>query len=157
VVQDGVLELLSAWGLRPEKAMQLYKNLGISSLAELEAAAKADHIKKTRGLGAALQTKILQNLVIARSGAGRLHVHRAALLEHAVASLHATQPELRRITVAGNLRRGCELVADMSIVAEGPSSGDPRNERPGQACGSACRPQALRRCPAVCHRIRRAS
>jgi DNA polymerase (family X) len=89
-IPAGVLELLSVPGLRPEKALRLYKDLGIASLAELEAAAKEDRIKKAKGLGAALQTKILQNLAMAKSGGGRLHLHRAAaLLEHATASLRS--------------------------------------------------------------------
>src|SRR5712672_3346633 len=39
---DGVLEMLTVPGLRPEKVMRLYKDLGIASLADLEAAAKDD-------------------------------------------------------------------------------------------------------------------
>lgn len=119
----GVLELLTVPGLRPDKVLRLYKDLGVSSLAELEKAAKEDRIKKTKGLGAALQTKVLQNLAIARSGEGKLHLHRAAaLLEHAKASLLASAPELRHVTVAGDFRRGCELVRDLSIVAEAPAA-----------------------------------
>jgi DNA polymerase (family 10) len=130
-VPDGVLELLSIPGLRPEKALRLHNDLGISSIAELEAAAKCDRIKKAKGLGAALQTKILQNLAIARSGVGRLHIHRAAaLLENAAMSLKTAQPNLRRITVAGDFRRGCELVGNMSIVAEDPASD--RTQEAGQ-------------------------
>lgn len=53
----GVLELLTVPGLRPDKVLRLYKDLGVSSLAELEKAAKEDRIKKTKGLGAALQTR----------------------------------------------------------------------------------------------------
>src|SRR3954449_10419884 len=84
-IPEGVLEMLAVPGLRPEKVLRLYKDLGITSLAELEAAAKDDRIKKAKGLGAALQTKILQNLAIAKSGEGRLHLHRAAaLLAHAL-------------------------------------------------------------------------
>lgn len=82
-IPAGVLELLSIPGLRPEKVLRLYWDLGITSLAALEAAAKEDRIKKAKGLGPALQTKILQNLAMAKSGEGRLHLHRAALLEHA--------------------------------------------------------------------------
>jgi DNA polymerase (family 10) len=119
-----VLEMLSVPGLRPGKALRLYKDLGITSLAELEAAANDDLIKKAKGLGAALQTKILQNLGIAKSGRGRLHLHSAAaLLEHAQESLRKSRPELKRLTVAGDLRRGCELVGDLAIVAEAPGSG----------------------------------
>src|SRR5258705_1056780 len=120
-IPASVLEMLTVPGLRPEKILRLYKDLGITSLAELEAAAKEDRIRKTKGLGAALQTKILQNLAIARSGQGRLHMHRAAaLLEHAVESLRRARPELKRLTVAGDFRRGCELVGDYAIVAEAP-------------------------------------
>jgi DNA polymerase (family X) len=120
-VPDGVLEMLAVPGLRPDKVLRLYKDLGITSLAEMEAAAKDDRIKKAKGLGAALQTKILQNLAIAKSGEGRLHLHRAAaLLDHAKETLERTQPDLRRVTVAGDFRRGCELVADLALVAEAP-------------------------------------
>lgn len=125
-VPAGVLELLAVPGLRPDKVMRLYQDLGIASLNELEAAAKQDRIKKAKGLGAALQTKILENLAIAKGGAGRLHLHRAAaLLEHAVESLQATRPRLKRITIAGDFRRGCELVGDLSLVAEGPDDTSP--------------------------------
>jgi DNA polymerase (family 10) len=124
-IPAGVLELLGVPGLRSDKVLRLYKDLGISSLAGLEAAAKEDRIKKSKGLGAALQTKILQNLAIARSSEGSLHLHRAAaLLDHAKRSLRAAQPELKHLTVAGDFRRGCELVRDLSIVAEKPVPGD---------------------------------
>lgn len=123
-VPAGVLELLSVPGLRPEKVLRLYKDLGVTSLAELEEAAKEDRIKKAKGLGSALQTKIMQNLTIAKSGEGRLHLHRAAaLLKHAKDSLQKARPELKRLTIAGDFRRGCELVADLAIVAEAARSG----------------------------------
>jgi DNA polymerase (family X) len=120
-IPAGVLEMLAVPGLRPEKVLRLYNDLGITSLAELEAAAKDDRIKEAKGLGASLQTKILQNLAIAKSGEGRLHLHRAAaLLAHAKDSIRRSQPELKRVTIAGDFRRGCELVGDLAIVAETP-------------------------------------
>ncbi|WP_407175121.1 PHP domain-containing protein [Bradyrhizobium sp. STM 3562] len=125
-IPAGVLELLDVPGLRPEKVLPLYKDLGITSLAELEAAAKEDRIKTSKGLGGALQTKILQNVAIAKSGEGSLHLHRAAaLLDHAKDSLRTARPELKHLTVAGDFRRGCELVRDLAIVAEKPVSDDP--------------------------------
>ena len=118
-IPAGVLEMLTVPGLRPEKVLRLHKDLGIASLTELEAAARDDRIRKAKGLGASLQTKILQNLAIAKSGEGRLHLHRAAaLIEHAQASLAKLRPDLRHVTVAGDFRRGCELVADLALVAE---------------------------------------
>ncbi|MBR1178023.1 DNA polymerase/3'-5' exonuclease PolX [Bradyrhizobium sp. KB893862 SZCCT0404] len=127
-IPEGVLEMLAVPGLLPEKVLRLYKDLGIGSLGELEAAANDDRIKKAKGLGASLQTKILQNLVIAKSGEGRLHLHRAAaLLAHAKASVRKDRPELKRVTIAGDFRRGCELVGDLAIVAEAPQSAKAQN------------------------------
>ncbi|TWI70466.1 DNA polymerase (family 10) [Bradyrhizobium huanghuaihaiense] len=132
-IPEGVLEMLAVPGLRPEKALRLYNDLGIASLAELEAAAKDDRIKKTKGLGAALQTKILQNLAIAKSGEGRLHLHRAAaLLAHAQDSIRKARPELKRVTIAGDYRRGCELVGDLAIVAEAPEAVKAPNPSPAE-------------------------
>jgi len=126
----GVLEMLAVPGLRPEKVLRLHHDLGIASLAELELAAKKDRIKKAKGLGAGLQTKILQNLAIAKSGEGRLHLHRAAaLLGQAKDALLKSNPDLKRVTIAGDFRRGCELVGDLAIVAEAakPSAGSSTN------------------------------
>ncbi len=52
-------------------------------------------------------------------GEGRLHLHRsAALLAHDKDSIRKSRPELKRVTIAGDFRRGCELVGDLAIVAE---------------------------------------
>lgn len=118
-IPAGVLEMLAVPGLRPDKIIKLHRDLGISSLAELEAAAKADRLKPVKGLGAALQSKILRNLAISREQEGRRHIHRAAaLIESAIARFHHAQPDLKRIEPAGEYRRGCELVRELTLVAE---------------------------------------
>ena len=122
-IPAGVLEMLTVPGLRPEKVMTLYKELGITSLAALEGAAKADRIKGVKGLGPALQAKILRGIAIARDGEGRRHIHRAAaLLQSAEKRLRQSHPDLERITPAGEFRRGCELVSDLSLVVEAPGA-----------------------------------
>jgi DNA polymerase (family X) len=118
-VPAGVLELFAIPGIRPDKILKLHEELGITSLAELEAAASEDRIRKVKGLGASLQTKILQNLSIARTGETQLHLHKAAaLLEHAVTTVKKQHPEYSRVEIAGDFRRGSELVTDLAIVAE---------------------------------------
>ena len=124
-VPAGVLELFAIPGIRPDKILKLHETLGISSLAELEAAAKEDRIRPVKGLGASLQAKILQNLAIAQSGETQLHLHKAAaLLEHAVESVKQTHPEYSRVEIAGDFRRGCELVSDLAIVAQGKAAAE---------------------------------
>jgi len=63
-VPDGVLDMLSIPGLKREKINILHKELGITDLDALEAAAREDQLKKVKGLGAAVQRKILEGLKI---------------------------------------------------------------------------------------------
>ena len=119
-IPAGVLEMLSVPGLRPDKVLKLYTELGIASLDELQQAALHDRLKPVKGLGAALQAKILGGLKMRREGAR--HLHRAvALLAAAEANLRESRLGLKRITPAGDFRRGCELVSDLVLVAEAPA------------------------------------
>jgi DNA polymerase (family 10) len=120
-IPESVLEMLSIPGLRAEKVLKLYKELGITSMEELEQAAGEGRLHGVKGLGAALQNKILQGIEIKRRGQGQRHIHRAAeWLATAESNLRASHPDLKRITPAGEFRRGCELVSDLCLVAEAP-------------------------------------
>jgi DNA polymerase (family X) len=117
-IPQGILDLLRVPGLRPEKALKLYRDLGIGSLESLEEAAKAGRIAPVKGLGPALQAKILQSIDILRRGEGQRHIHRAAeLLEALARNLKRSHPSVLRVEPAGDFRRGCELVADLALVA----------------------------------------
>jgi DNA polymerase (family 10) len=114
----GVLEMLTIPGIRADQVLKLHRELGVGSIEELEQAARENRLQGVKGMGAALQAKILQGIEIHRQGAGRRHLHRAAaLLEAAEAQLRRSKT-IRRVTPAGDFRRGCELVADLSLVAE---------------------------------------
>jgi DNA polymerase (family 10) len=118
-VPSGVLDLLSIPGLRPEKALKIHQELGISGLDELEQAAREGRLAKIKGLGPALERKILQGLEMRRKNAGRRHLHRAADLLAAIqANLQRSHPELDLVVPAGDYRRGSELVSDLSLVAK---------------------------------------
>jgi DNA polymerase (family 10) len=118
-VPEGVLEMLSIPGLRPDKVLELHKELGIGSIEELETAAKQDRLKAVKGLGAALQRKILQGIEITRTSKGARHIHRAAaLLDVAKKNLARSHLGLTCISDAGDFRRGAELVSDLAVVAE---------------------------------------
>jgi DNA polymerase (family 10) len=114
--------MLTIPGLRPEKVLKLHKELGLSTLQELEAACKQDRLKNVKGFGPALQRKIVAGLEARNAFQGAKHLHRAAdLLESAKSSLIRSRLGLRRVELAGDFRRGCELVSDLSVVAEQPS------------------------------------
>ena len=111
--------MLTIPGLRADKVMKIYNELGITSLPELELATHERRLEKVKGLGKALQTKIVQGLAIHRELHGKRHLHRAAqLLKSAETHLRDPTPNIIRVTPAGDFRRGCELVGDLALVAE---------------------------------------
>ena len=117
-IPAGVLEMLAAPGLRPEKILKLYRELGIASLDELEAAVRADRLSGVKGFGPGFQGKVLTGIDIARRTPGARHIHRAAeLLAAAEKNLARSEFGLTGITPAGDFRRGCELITDLSLVA----------------------------------------
>ena len=136
-----LLPLLSIPGLRPATILKLRELLGVSSLDDLNEACRQGRVAATRGLGSALERKILQGLTIASEGAGRLRMNQAqAVLDQTIAELRRLRPGLRKVTVAGDLRRSCELVSDLRLVAVDPSITQVTEEQFG--------PVTLHTCPA---------
>lgn len=121
----GALEMLQIPGLRAERVRKLHE-LGITSLAELDEAARGGRLAALKGFGPAFQAKVLRGIEIARAPAGR-HLHRAAkAMQYTRDEFMRSYPEWTLVTAAGELRRGCELIGALSLVAldaahQGPS------------------------------------
>ena len=135
----GLLELLVIPGLKPQTILKVHTLLGVNSLEELMAACSRGEVAATKGLGWSLERKILQGIAIAREGAGRLRMNQAqAVLDEAIAELKRLRPDLRKITIAGDLRRACELVSDLRVVAIDPKAADVHEERFGGVTLHTC-------------------
>jgi len=114
----GLLPLLAIPGLRPAAILKLHGLLGVSSMNDLAKACNEGRVAATKGLGAALERKIQQGLTIASEGEGRLRMNQAqAVLDQTITELGRLRPALRKVTIAGDLRRSCELVSDLRVVA----------------------------------------
>jgi DNA polymerase (family 10) len=131
-VPAGLLDLLTIPGLRPAAILKLHALLGVNSLDDLAAACREGRVASAKGLGSALQRNILNGIAIAREGAGGLRLNRAAeIVDQTILELRRLRPELRKITVAGEFRRGCELVSDLRLVAVRPRATAVSEERLG--------------------------
>ena len=135
----GLLALLEIPGLRPGSILKLHNLLAINSLDDLAAACRDGRVAKTKGLGRALEHKIVQGLAIASEGEGRLRMNQAqVLLDRTIAELKRHRPELRNITIAGDLRRGCELIGDLRLVAVDPRATDAKQQKFGAVTLQSC-------------------
>ena len=128
----GLLELLSIPGLKPEGVLRLFRTVGISSLDELEQACRNGDLNGIKGFTSALQRRLLGGIDMVRAGRGLLRINRAhEILAHGIAEVKRNRPDLANITIAGDLRRGCELISDLSLVASGKVTGETTIERLG--------------------------
>jgi len=114
----GVVELSSVPGLSVEKIRQLQDELGITSIAELKAAAEAGQLKELKGFGPKTEQRLLTHLSTpVQKPKRRLHLHHAwNTADQAVDYLKGIDGVVD-VSVAGSLRRWEETVDVIDIVA----------------------------------------
>jgi DNA polymerase (family 10) len=116
----GIIELSGVPGLSIAKIKTLHDALGITSIAELKAAAEAGQIRSIKGFGAKTEEKLLETIASHRQRAKneeRLHLHRALQTAAQVTNYLQTARDTTDITLAGSLRRWKETVGTIRIVA----------------------------------------
>jgi len=104
-------------GVGPKTAKLLYEQLGVRTLEDLERAAKEGRIRNIKGLGAKTEEKILRGLSEARRTEKRELLGYALPLARQLCRKLERTGLFRRIQPAGSLRRGCETVGDLDLLA----------------------------------------
>lgn len=118
-IPPGVLQMLRVPGLGPKKAAALFKELGVSSLAELRAACEAQRVRALKGFGAKTEATILAGLDFAQSEQNqRLYWSEADVVAQRLREHLEVVPGLRRLEFAGSYRRGKETVGDLDILVD---------------------------------------
>lgn len=114
---EGLLEMLRVPGLGTAKIHRIHEGLGIESLHELEQAARDGRLAALPRFGPRTAEKVLRGIANLRgSGARVLYPHAALDADRLLTSVRA-HPDVLRAEVAGSLRRHCETIADIDIVA----------------------------------------
>lgn len=116
-IPRSLIELTRLPGLGPKKARRLWDDLGITSVDELEPAARAGLIARLPGFGEKTQEKVLRGIEDYRQQASRcLLVDAERHVKPLIAALREV-PELERLQVAGSFRRRRETVGDLDLLA----------------------------------------
>ncbi len=105
-VPPGVLDVLSVRGLGARKARVLWRELGVTSLDDLERAAQAGRVADLDGFGARSQKSILEGVEALRRFMGRQRLADAVRTATALATaIRESDPAVQDVQFTGNLRR----------------------------------------------------
>jgi DNA polymerase (family X) len=122
-VPAGLVPLMSIEGLGPKTINMLWKERGVTSLAELEKALDSGALKDVKGLGEKKLTAIKAGIERYKSAAASGPVQRRTGIPQATEFGEALLAEVRKVKgviraeLAGSLRRRRETIADLDIVA----------------------------------------
>jgi len=122
-VPVGLVEMIRIPGLGPKRARAIFEHLGITTLGELEYACNENRLMKMEGFGPRMQEKILQGIRYLHSQKGHFHYPVAANEAEHLYSALKSHKAVRRIAVAGSLRRKKEVVKDIDLLVSAEASG----------------------------------
>lgn len=115
-VPVGLVEMLSISGLGVSKVRLIHQRLGIESLADLEDAARDGRLAELPGFGPRSAANVLRGVGFLRRQSAYRLVHHAAHEAEAVRAALERLPGVSQAIIAGDVRRGMELVRDVVIV-----------------------------------------
>ena len=115
-VPAGLAEWLQVPGLGPKKVALIWKELGITTLAELTAAAQEGKLRKLTGLGEKSEAQILKGIESLARRSGRVPLGRAWPLAQQIISALRKVKGVTAAEPAGSLRRMRSTVGDLDIL-----------------------------------------
>ena len=116
-VPPGLLDVLRIGGVGPRTARQLHLELGIGSVDDLRAAAKAGRVREVPGFSARTEQNILEGIRRLESRSDRLLLHDADRLAAELVAALREVPGVRQLTAAGSLRRRRSTIGDLDLLA----------------------------------------
>jgi DNA polymerase (family 10) len=113
----GLRDMLQVPDLGPKRVALVWKELGVTSLADLEAAAKASKLSSLPGMGKKSEEKILAGIEALSRRSKRIPLGRALPFALDVSGYLKKAPGVEAVELAGSLRRMKATIGDIDILA----------------------------------------
>ncbi|MDQ3068703.1 MAG: PHP domain-containing protein [Acidobacteriota bacterium] len=117
-----LLDIKQLPGIGPRTMLMLWKDLGIASPADLEAAIRAGRLRAVRGFGPKKEAALLKALAQRTSATPRHLLPDCRERAAALSAWLSDRVPRAQISIAGGIRRGVELCTGVDIVAAGTPS-----------------------------------
>jgi DNA polymerase (family 10) len=115
-VPETLLELLRIPSLGPKKVAMLWKERGVTTIAELESAIADGRLAGLKGLGDKSIEKLREGIAFLKRVAGRTRLGVAWAVAQRIRDAVRAMPGVTRAEHAGSLRRGAETVGDLDLL-----------------------------------------
>ena len=115
-VPPGLLTLLRVPGVGPATARTIYEHLRITTIDELDEAAKAGKLRQLPKIQAKTEENIVKSIASLRQRTGRALLDDARTAASAMIAWLREQTGEERIEVAGSLRRWRETIGDVDLL-----------------------------------------
>jgi len=116
-VPEGLLEILRIPGVGPKTVRLLHVELGIDSVESLRAAAESGGLRHIKGLSERTEKNIIDGIARLENRSSRLLIHDADALMAGLLERLRDAGGVRRIEVAGSLRRRRPTIGDLDLLA----------------------------------------
>jgi len=113
---SGIFELLRVPKLGLRKIGVLHSELGVSNLADLEAAAREGRVAKLKGFGAKTEELILKGIKFARERESRFLLPAGIELAESIRERLAGIDEITDAEISGSIRRRLEVCSNVNIA-----------------------------------------
>ncbi|MDK2985530.1 MAG: polymerase [Clostridia bacterium] len=115
-IPPGLRKMMRIPGLGPKSVSVIYKHLGITSLEELERAARSRQIRNLPRMGSKTELAILRGIDLLKRDYGKTPIGTALPIAKFFKEQLESLPEVKKIEIAGSLRRGKEIVGDIDLI-----------------------------------------
>jgi DNA polymerase (family 10) len=112
-----LIQLTEIPGVGPKIARQLYSDLGIVNIEQLEQAIQEHRLQNLPGFGIKSEEKIRKGIDIIKKSTGRMLLGYALPLAEEVITFLRENNQIDNISTAGSLRRMKETIGDIDILA----------------------------------------
>lgn len=119
---SGLTNLMRVPGIGPKSAVRLHQELKVSTLEELEKAAKGGRVRSLKGFGEKSEQEILAAIARVREQPQRVSYSEGFEVAEALRTVLARVPGVKAVEPAGSLRRGRDTVADVDLLVSAPAS-----------------------------------
>lgn len=116
---ETILELLKIQGIGPKKIKVLYENLKIATIGELEYSCNENRLLGILGFGKRTQEKIITSINFLKSQQGKKLLSEGLIISDRILDHLKKHLNHERIEVAGEIRRGMEIISSIEIIHTG--------------------------------------